>query len=201
MRKTACKPLLAGLMVLLVALGLSACGREGMRIEKARLSRAENDILQLFGASGDSELLYDYRVDDAVQSVRVNCYELIDGQWETITGGGSLACNAKKGRVALRFGMLGDELRVALQDGRDISACEVKSAAEIGNLGQISTVTAESAQIAYEQEIPLAMQINTAKGEVRSFSPEMYFEPAQISECGYDRVYALTVAFSTAPLE
>lgn len=201
MQKAAFKRLLAGLMALIMALGMSGCGREGMYIEKARLSRAEQDIVKLLGSSGDTELIYDYRVDGSVQSVQVNSYELIDGQWQSISGGGSLASQAKKGRVALRFGILGDELRVALQNGHDVSASETKNPSDSQNFGHISTVAADHAQITYDREIPLAVQINTGKNEVRTFSAEAYFSPEQLMDGGYEHVYALTIIFSTSPLE
>lgn len=201
MRKAAFKRLLAGLMALMMALSLSGCGREGMYIEKARLSQSEQDIIKLLGSSGDTELIYDYRVDKAVQSVQVNSYELIDGQWQAITGGGSLASQAKQGRIALRFGILDDELRVALQDGKDISASEVSSPSASRNLGSISTVIADSAQITYDQEIPLAMQINTSRNEIRSFDTSMFFSPELLMDGGFEHVYVLTIMFSTLPLE
>ena len=148
-------------LALLLALLLTGCGAEkkGMQIEKAKLTRAEENLARLLGTAHGNELLYDFSVDENVESLQINAYELIDGQWQLFSGGGGLALNAKSGRIALSFEKLGEGLRTAIQTGDDVSASEFKSAEPLENPGSISMMACDRSAIEYDVEIPIALQI------------------------------------------
>ena len=196
------KRFLALALILMMLFSLCACGRQDkMYIEKAKLTKAEESIVRLLGAAHGSELIYDYKVDKNAKTMQINSYELVDGEWQMISGGGGLAMPDQEGRIALRFEKIGEDLRVAIQCGDDFSATEFRSAEALEeNLSHMSASITDQAAIEYEKEIPLAVQIATTKTEIRSFGPEYYFNPEEYAQYGYEHVYAITVMFSTEEL-
>lgn len=55
-------------------------------------------------------------------------------------------------------------------------------------------------EVVYEQEIPLAIQILTAKDAVHSYDVDAFFQPERYAPYGYEHIYAVTVMFSQKPL-
>lgn len=189
-------------LLLLLALLLTGCGgQRAMVIETAKLTKAEENIKKLLGTTGGSELIYDFSVDENVKSLQINTYELVDRQWKQTSGGGGLGMEGKSGRLALSFDLLGEDLRVAIQNGDQmISAFEFHSPEELERFGSLSGSTTPHAEIEYGVEIPLMLQINTSKTAIRTFAPEAYFTPEEIASYGYEQVSVLTVMFSTEEL-
>lgn len=193
-------------MIALLALVLSGCGAEAvppMYIQPAELNEEEAAVAKLLGADTEQHL-FDVALDGTAKKVSVNTYKLKDGAWELISGGGgmSLKDGVKKGRMAFGFRDLRGEYREALQFGEDFTAVTYGSPEEEAEdgLGCTTSLLAGRAAIVYEQEIPIAIQINTAKNEVRSYNPEYFFRPEEYEKLGYEHVYALTVTFSQEAL-
>ena len=67
-------------------------------------------------------------------------------------------------------------------------------------LGRTTAFLSERTEIVYEREIPLAIQISTAKNDVLSYNPSYFFQPEEYEKLDYEHVYALTVTFSQEPL-
>ena len=189
------KKVLALLLILVFC--LCACGKEEkMYIEKAKLSKAEENIVKLLGAGPGNELIYDFRVDENAKAVQLFTYKMVDGEWKQSSAGGGYTLGEKSGRIALQFDRMCDGLRVAVQTGDGISATEHSSNELLDeNLAHASASITDRAQIEYGREIPLAMQIITSKNEIRTFAPEFFFEPERIAAEEYDHVYAITVMF------
>lgn len=194
------KKLLA--LLLMLALLLAGCSsQKPMTIQTAQLTKAEENIKKLLGNAHGCEYIFDFRLDDQVKSVEVNTYALEDGAWKLISGGGGQSMDEKSGRIALKFDMLGADLRVAIQTGDEISASEFRSPEALENHGSTATGFMPHAEIEYGKEIPLAMQVNTSKTAIRALDPEGAFRnPEEIAEYGYERVCLLTVMFSTEGL-
>ena len=107
----------------------------------------------------------------------------------------------KSGRLALKFDMLGEELRIAIQAGDEISASEFRSPEPLENHGATATGSMPHAVVEYGKEIPLVMQINTSRNAIRTSDPEGAFRnPEELAGYGYERVCLLTVMFSTEEL-
>ncbi len=84
---------------------LSACTEKSpdqMYIEEAQLTEEEKAIAELLGLNQDYRL-FDFEVDDTVKSMQINTYELTDGQWHMIAGGGGQAFEDSEGRLADRY--------------------------------------------------------------------------------------------------
>ena len=54
----------------------------------------------------------------------------------------------------------------------------------------------EKTEFAYEEEIPLAVQIITSKHEVVSYQVDYFNSPEEYEKFGYEGVFAITVRFS-----
>ena len=60
-----------------------------MYIEPSQLTEEEEKIAALLGLNTQQQI-YDFVLDETVQSIQVNTYRLIDGEWKLETGGGVL---------------------------------------------------------------------------------------------------------------
>ena len=195
----------AGALLLLLALLLCGCSAQAapaMYIQPAELTEEEEAIARLLGADTDQHL-FDVVLDGAAKTVSVNTYELTEGKWELLTGGGGMALkeDAKEGRMAFGFEDLRGECREALQFGKDFTAVSYGSPEEAGaGMGRTTAILSDRTEIVYGREIPLAIQISTSKNEVVSYDPSYFFQPEEYAKLGYEHVYALTVTFSQEPL-
>lgn len=191
------------LSVMLLAMGLCACsGKLGaneakMYIEPAQLTEEERQLAELLGAN-TGQRIYDFELDDTVQSLQINSYRLIDGNWELEMGGGGQIFSDKHGRIAFDFDRLSDGLRVALQSEHHggSTSYEREEDEMFTDMGYATSVLSTKTEIAYEEEIPLVLQIVTAKDKVISYSAEYFEHPEELEKLDYEGVYALTVLFS-----
>ena len=193
-------------LFVLLALFLSACSAEAapvMYIEPAELTEKEEAIAKLLGADRDQHI-FDVVLDGTARAMRVQKYELTDGAWESFSSGDTaLIENTTKVRMAFAFGDLRGEFREAFQFG-EAQASEwtyyPEEEEEDPDLGRATAFLSNRTEIVYGQEIPLAVQIHTAKDGVLSYDPEYFFRPEEYAKHGYEHVYALTVTFSQEPL-
>lgn len=200
MHKAFC--LLAALM-LTALMGCSAVAQESRPekfLQPAQLSEQEQAILQLFGAGTDARL-FDFSLDDAVQSLQVNLYRLQDGRWEPDAGGSSLRFSDREGRILFDFDRLAGGMRVAIQSEHENSSSSYEREPEPGldGLGCATSLISDQTEIRYGEEIPIAIQILTDKNEVRTFDLSYFAHPEEYARLGYERVYALTLCFRDTP--
>lgn len=85
-----------------------------MYIEPAKLTEKEEKIAALLGGNTQQKI-YDFVLDETVQSIQVNTYRLIDGEWKLETGGGGQTFSDSTGRIALSFERLDEGIRIAIQ--------------------------------------------------------------------------------------
>ena len=111
------KRIWALLLGVVLSVSLTACAENNldqMYIEEAQLTEEEKNIAELLGLNQEYRL-YDFSLDDTVKSMQINTYELIDGEWHIVAGGGGQAFEDAEGRLALGFDNLADGLRIAIQ--------------------------------------------------------------------------------------
>lgn len=172
-----------------------------MYIEPAQLSEEENQIAELLGAD-KSQRIFDFVVDDTVQSYQVNTYQLIDGRWELQNGGGGSAFTDTSGRIALGFDKLAEGIRVAAQSehsgGSTIYKRELEP--ELIDMGYATAYLSNKTEIIYEEEIPLVIQVMTSKGQIISYDVEYFKNPEEYEKLDYEGVFAVTVRFSQNPV-
>ena len=186
-------------LLALLALVLSGCSSAGaapvMYIQPAELSAEEEAVAKLLGADTDQHL-FDVVLDGTAKKVSVNTYELVAGG-----GGISLDEEDTRGRMAFGFEDLRGEYREAIQFGRDRTTVNYCASEEHDDtLGRGIAFLSDRTEIVYEEEIPLAVQINTSGNKIVSYDVEYFFQPEEYQELGYEHVYALTVMFSQEPL-
>lgn len=192
------------LLCVLLSLSLSACaGKKSgqMYIEEAHLTEEENKIATLLG-NDQKHHLYDFRTDDTVKSIQINTYELLDGEWHMVTGGGGLAFEDAEGRLGLSFDKLADGLRVALQSKHtnDTTSYVKENEPDVTGMACVTSFLSGQTEVVYEQEIPLVIQIITSKDEVHSYDVDYYFRPEEYAKYDYESVYAVTILFSQKTL-
>lgn len=171
---------------------------EKMYIEPAQLTEEEEKIATLLGLN-TQQPIYDFVLDETVQSIQVNTYRLIDGEWKLETGGGGQAFSDTTGRIALSFERLDEGSRIAIQSEHSGGSTEYESEGdeELNEIGSYSTsILSEKTEFAYEEEIPLVVQIITSKNEVVSYQVDYFHSPKEYEKFGYEGVFAITVRFS-----
>ena len=169
-----------------------------MYIEPAQLTEEEEKIAALLGLNTQQQI-YDFVLDETVQSIQVNTYRLIDGEWKLETGGGGQAFSDATGRIALSFERLDEGIRIAIQSEHSGGSTEYDSERnedlnEIG--GYATSILSEKTEFAYEEEIPLVVQIITSKNEVVSYQVDYFNSPEEYEKFEYEGVFAITVRFS-----
>lgn len=200
------KRVAALLLAALMALGLAGCGADDSKdkdkdeantIAPAQLSEEEQNLAQLLGLGMESYHIFEFQAGGA-QSLQLNTYELVDGHWSRIQGGGGAELTVETGRIALSFGKITDGVRLAFQtEGQIISTTIWPEPGDNVSGMTFATSALDGTQtIELEQEIPLVLQVATSKNEVRVYPVDYFGMPRELDKHGYEHVYAITVMFS-----
>lgn len=168
-----------------------------MYIEPAQLTEEEEQIAALLGLN-TKQRIFDFVLDETVQSIQVNTYRLIDGEWKLETGGGGQVFSDVKGRIALGFERLDEGIRIAIQSEHTGGSTEYESERnedleEIG--GYATSILSEKTEFEYEEEIPLAVQVITSSNNVVSYQVDYFNSPEEYEKLGYEGVFAITICF------
>ena len=169
-----------------------------MYIEPAQLTEEEEKIAASLGLNTQQKI-YDFVLDETVQSIQVNTYRLIDGEWKLETGGGGQAFSDVTGRIALSFERLDEGIRIAIQSEHSGGSTEYDSERneDLNEIGSYATsILSEKTEFAYEEEIPLVVQVITSKNEVVSYQVDYFNSPEEYEKYGYEGVFAITIRFS-----
>ena len=169
-----------------------------MYIEPAQLTEEEEQIAALLGLN-TKQRIFDFVLDGTVQSIQVNTYRLINGEWKLETGGGGQVFSDTKGRIALDFERLDEGIRIAIQSEHTGGSTEYKSERneDLEKIGAFGTsVLSEKTELDYEEEIPLAVQVITSKNEIVSYRVDYFNSPEEYEKLGYEGVFAIAVKFS-----
>ncbi len=197
------KKLIVALLVMIGIISMIGCSAtsktaDKMYIEPAQLTEEEEKIAALLGLDTQQKI-YDFVLDETVQSIQVNTYRLMDGEWKLEAGGGGQAFSDAAGRIALSFERLDEGIRIAIQSEHSGGSTEYDSERnedlnEIG--GYATSILSEKTEFAYEEEIPLVVQIITSKNEVVSYQVDYFNSPEEYEKFEYEGVFAITVRFS-----
>ena len=193
-------------MCIILVLGcFTACTsketEERMHINKAELSEEEKDIADLIGVDLKNTI-FDFTVDETIKTVQINSYRLKDGEWDMIAGGRT-AIEDKNGRIALIYeNSVNGIMRIALQSENFNASTShtIPKPDEAAATDRVSSYLSNDTEIEYEKEIPLLIQISTAKNEIISYNVEYFDDPEEYQKLGYEQVYAVTVMFSQKTL-
>ena len=197
------KKLIVAVLVLIGMISMVGCSdipksKEKMYIEPAKLTEEEEKIAELLGLN-TKQRIYDFVLDDSVQSIQVNTYRLVDGVWKLESGGGGQAFSDAEGRMALEFERLDEGIRIAIQSVHTGGSTEYKSECneDLKEIGSFATsVLSEKTDVIYEEEIPLAVQVITSNNQVIFYQVDYFNSPEEYEKLGYEGVFAITVRFS-----
>ncbi len=167
-------------------------------IEKYELTSNEETLLNFIGTE-EVPYITEFELDENVKAYQINTYQIIDGEWSLITGGGGNAFTDTNGKLGLTFTDIGMGIRQAVQSENNSGSSSYKF--ELNeydeDLSATTSYLTDRTIVEYEKEIPLVIQIHTSKNTIQSYSPDYGFlEPEKYEELGYERVYAITVMFS-----
>ena len=192
------------LMAALMLPALSACAGEArqdrepeMYIEPALLNEDEEKMAQLLGGM-DGQHIFDFSVDDSVQSLSIKLWKLEDGEWTDWQADRQMLIEGS-GRIALGFDDITAGCRIAVQTQSGFNASTGSSEPD-EELEAMGRTTAQRREIEYDKEIALAIQTFTDKNEVISYDPEYFEHPEEYEKLGYEGVFAITACFSQEPL-
>jgi len=191
------------ILAMIVMMSMAGCSdklksAEKMYIEPAQLTEEEEKIAALLGLN-TKQRIFDFVLDESVQSIQVNTYRLIDGEWKLETGGGGQAFSDMDGRIALDFERLDEGVRIAIQSEHTGGSTEYESERneDLNEIGSFATsVLSEKTDVVYEEEIPLAVQVITSSNQVMSYQVDYFNSPEEYEKLGYEGVFAITIRFS-----
>lgn len=196
------------LLAALMALTLTACGAgikknksTAMSIAPVQLSEEETALSELLALDLENYHIFAFQAKGA-KTLQFNTYELADGEWNRIQGGGGAELSAESGRIALTFGKMTDGVRLAFQtEGQTMSSSiQPEPGGNVSGMTFATSMLGESRAVTLEEEIPLAVQIVTSKNEIHSYDVSYFGMPREYAKYGYEHVYAITVMFSAQGL-
>ena len=191
-----------------LALALCGCGagkgseknkNGAMTIQPAQLTEAESALMELLAVQMDNYRIFDFRLKEnsGVQSMRLAVYELEDGDWRAIAQA-DRAFTDPEGRIALTVGKITDGVTTAVQSASGGGSDTYTPIPEDDVSGMAFATSKLSGPTAIEldQEIPLMLQVATAKSEFTTYDVDYFGMPRELAKHGYEHVYAVTVMFS-----
>ncbi len=201
------KKAFAMLLAVLTVCSLPGCAGEKqqstepeMYIEPAQLNEDEKKMAQLLGGM-EGQSVFDFSVDDKVQSLIITTWKLEDGQWVEYMLD-SQRLDESSGRIALSFENLTAGCRIAVQTQSGFSASIRHGEAdeELEGMGCTTAYLPQRKEIEYGEDIALVIQTFTDKNEVISYDPDYFEHPEEYEKLGYEGVFAVTACFSQEPL-
>lgn len=201
------KKAFAMLLAVLTVCSLPGCAGEKqqstepeMYIEPAQLNGDEKKMAQLLGGM-EGQSVFDFSVDDKVQSLIITTWKLEDGQWVEYMLD-SQRLDESSGRIALGFEDITAGCRIAVQTGSGFSASTRHGEAdeELEGMGCTTAYLPQRKEIEYGEDIALVIQTFTDKNEVISYDPDYFEHPEEYEKLGYEGVFAVTACFSQEPL-
>lgn len=201
------KKAFAMLLAVLTVCSLPGCAGEKqqstepeMYIEPAQLNGDEKKMAQLLGGM-EGQSVFDFSVDDKVQSLVITTWKLEDGQWVEYMLD-SQRLDESSGRIALGFENLTAGCRIAVQTQSGFSASTRHGEAdeELEGMGCTTAYLPQRKEIEYGEDIALVIQTFTDKNEVISYDPDYFEHPEEYEKLSYEGVFAVTACFSQEPL-
>lgn len=174
-------------------------GSGDMTIQPAQFTEEENALLDLLAIQADNYRIFDFQLKEnsGVQSMSLTTYELVEGDWKAIAQS-QKAFTDPEGRIALTVGKITDGVTTAVQSasGGGSDTYTPTPEDDVSNMTFATSKLSGPASIELDQEIPLLLQVATAKSEFTTYDVDYFGMPRELAKHGYEHVYAVTVMFS-----
>lgn len=186
-----------------LALSLAGCGlnedknkgKDGdMAIQPAQLSQEETALTELLSLEMKSYRIFDFQVSGA-KSVKISAYELVDGEWSSVTTGLGDFASDGPGRIALMFGKMNEGISVRYQGEHGGGTQFAMPGGDSMGLFYATSVLTDLTPVELDKEIPLVIQIATSQSEIDSYYVNYFEMPRELAKHNYEHVYAITVTF------
>lgn len=180
------------LIISLVSCNNTANDKE-MKLTATQLTKEESDVLNLLGYNSNYKI-YDYALNNKAKSIKMKFYTLdVNGIWVE-NGEFSSADVALNGRISISTFGETENLRISYLDEYGVSVWTSDSEVYKNLEAMSRTITwAEGADIVYNQEIPLAIQILTNSDRISSYGVDNFKDSEKFK--GHDVVNAVTITF------
>lgn len=191
-----------------LALSLAGCGinedknkdKDGdMTIQPAQLTEEETALLDLLAINTENYRIFDFRLKEnsGVQSMRLAVYELREGEWASVSQA-DRAFTDSEGRIAFTVGRVTDGVTTAVQSasGSGSNTYTPIPGDDVSGMAFATSKLSGATAIELDQEIPLMLQVATAKSEFTTYEVDYFGMPRELAKHGYEHVYAVTVTFS-----
>lgn len=188
-----------------MAAGLSGCSGEGSQVKAEaqvmpyELSEKEENLLDAFGMADNSGLMA-FQAPETAVTVKVNVYQLRDGESWEIIGNGEMYAEKEGEQKEPLSGTLAMEIRDDYGIDFYINMKGQSSfTAESSEENPEYTVSAktfleEPEKIQLNKEIPVAVMVYDNGTRLTSYATGDYFQPEKFE--GMDMVRAVTLEFS-----
>lgn len=184
------------LLILLTGCTTATQSASALSVRPTELTEEEQALYQL--VSTQNTLLFDFIADETIQSLRISAYELgTDGSWVNISESRE-AYDELTGRFALRYHVIPNGMRIAVQ-GKGATENAASETIDTTDMTISSMILSTQTELAYEQEIPLAVQVVSSK-EVKNISLDYFTTPEKYLAAGYEHVYYITLTLSQQAL-
>ena len=197
---------IAALALAALMMALCGCGAKeekdkdgAMTIQPAQLSEEEQNLADLLALGMEDYHIFEFRAEKA-KYLELNIYELENGEWSHLPGGGGIGLLEGNGRIALTFGRMTEGVRLAVQAKKAncSTSVQIEPGDDVSGMTFATSALSGSTAIELDQEIPLTVQIATTKNEIRSYDVDYFGMPREYAKHGYEHVYAITVTFSAS---
>ena len=197
---------IAALALAALMMALCGCGAKeekdrggAMTIQPAQLSEEEQNLADLLALGMEDYHIFEFRAEGA-KYLELNIYELENGEWSHLPGGGGIGLLEGNGRIALTFGRMTEGVRLAVQtkEANYSASVQIEPGDDVSGMTFATSALSGSTAIELDQEIPLTVQIATTKNEIRSYDVDYFGMPREYAKHGYEHVYAVTVTFSAS---
>lgn len=170
-----------------------------MYIINADMNEDEKNLIELLGVE-DEFKIFDFVVDENIRSIQLNTYELKNGEWNLMVGGGGQSFTDTKGRLSIKYDNIANGVKKSIQSehtgGGD--SYEVIAPQDLSDYSRVESIFSGEKRIEYDKEIPLAVQIFASENNINSNGVDSFYNPDLIKN--YDYAYAITVMFSEKTL-
>lgn len=200
MKKFAMAVLLAVLLCTLAGCKKEAespIASDKMIFRPAELSQEETKIRQLLEADDDA-VIFDYVLDERVQSVEMTHHIRDDGKW--MEGVDTVALDSPEGRIAFVWNPENQQFRVSVQteSGQTSVATTWEQDERFKEMGHGRTSLNHEVKVEYGKEIPIMLDFRTNKDEVSLVLLENLEDmKAYYQDEGYEQLNIVTVRFET----
>lgn len=190
-----------GMIGMLLLTGCEA--KPDMYIEPVKMSKSEEQLLELVGYGMDS-MIYDYQLQDSIESFVIRRLDLDENQnWVEVGRGeflveedvlsGRFSIGGAQSNERFTFGLKNKTTIGSGNMGFPITGSSQKENTDL-NLHTLSNWKKERIPMQKGKEVPVYLRGTTESNKVQDFSVDWFYDTDKLVE-SYDNLHAITILF------